>query len=75
MVWHSFMLNPRAYLEDCVRCGLPDLWATGLPWQAVDVALDSEFNYSVPEDGQNIFVAKTGLNWVSRVYLTFPGNP
>lgn len=27
MVWHAFMLNPRAYLEDCLRQGrMNDMW-------------------------------------------------
>jgi hypothetical protein len=28
MVWHAYMLNPRTYLEDCVRLGRMDLWNT-----------------------------------------------
>ncbi|KAI1262938.1 hypothetical protein F5Y18DRAFT_146629 [Xylariaceae sp. FL1019] len=45
MVWHSHMLNPRAYLEDCIRHGLRDLWHAGIPWQLVNNAIDSKFNY------------------------------
>jgi hypothetical protein len=63
MVWHAFMLNPRNYLEDCIRFGLIDFWATGMPWQAVDAAIDIKFNYEVPEEGKTTFVAKTGHNW------------
>lgn len=63
MVWHSFMLNPRNYLEDCARFGLKDQWATGMPWAAVNAAIDTEFNYSVTEDGRAAFVAATGYNW------------
>ena len=63
MVWHAFMLNPRNYLEDCLRFGLKDLWATGLPWAAVDAAIDTNFNYVVPDIGMADFVAKTGFNW------------
>jgi hypothetical protein len=57
------MLNPRNYLEDCIRFGLKDLWATGLPWAAVNEAIDTNFNYTVPADGMNIFAGMTGLNW------------
>ncbi|KAM3502296.1 hypothetical protein MY11210_009107 [Beauveria gryllotalpidicola] len=31
MVMHTHMLNPRAFLEDCMRYGLNSFWATGLP--------------------------------------------
>ena len=63
MVWHAFMLNPRCYLEDCVRFGLKDLWATGIPWPAVNAAIDTSFNYTVPEEGMSMFLAKAGHNW------------
>ncbi|RDL33351.1 uncharacterized protein BP5553_08790 [Venustampulla echinocandica] len=63
MVWHAFMLNPRNYLEDCVRFGLINIWATGLPWPAVDAVIDTSFNYEVPEEGKVSFVNKTGHNW------------
>jgi hypothetical protein len=63
MVWHSFMLNPRNYLEDCVRFGLKDLWATGMPWSAVNKAIDTSFNYTVPQDGIDTFTGMTGLKW------------
>jgi hypothetical protein len=63
MVWHAFMLNPRNYLEDCIRYGLKDLWATGMPWQAVNASIDTKFNYDVPEDGVASFMRATGHNW------------
>ncbi|TVY75725.1 Glycine-rich domain-containing protein, partial [Lachnellula suecica] len=63
MVWHSFMLNPRNYLEDCIRFGLKDLWATGMPWAAVNAAIDTSFNYNVPDEAKASFVGKTGYNW------------
>ncbi|TAQ86885.1 hypothetical protein B7494_g4772, partial [Chlorociboria aeruginascens] len=63
MVWHAFMLNPRTYLEDCIRFGVKDLWASGFPWRAVNTAIDTSFNYTVPDNGKAVFVAKTGYNW------------
>jgi hypothetical protein len=63
MVWHAFMLNPRNYLEDCLRFGLKDLWSTGMPWTAVDSAIDSSFNYNIPEEGKANFIGKTDHNW------------
>jgi hypothetical protein len=65
MVWHAFMLNPRNYLEDCVRFGLKDLWATGLPWPAVNAAIDTSFNYEVPDEGKKAWTAKTGRHWTN----------
>lgn len=44
MVWHSFMLNPRTYLEDCLRFGMMGLWKTGLPWKAVDAVIDTRYD-------------------------------
>jgi hypothetical protein len=66
MVWHAFMLNPRNYLEDCVRFGLQQLWATGMPWPAVNEAIDTSFNYTVPSDGMKVFSSTTLLSWDNR---------
>lgn len=57
------MLNPRAYLEDTLRCGLSSLWATGMPWAIVSSAIDSDFNYSVSAETKAAWVANTGRNW------------
>lgn len=63
MVWHAFMLNPRNYLEDCIRFGLKHLWATGMPWPAVNEAIDTDFNYTVSKQGMEAFSGMTGLSW------------
>lgn len=42
MVWHAHMLNPRAYLEDCIRQGRMNLWRRGLPWSSVAESIDSQ---------------------------------
>ncbi|KUJ24676.1 uncharacterized protein LY89DRAFT_605468 [Mollisia scopiformis] len=63
MVWHSFMLNPRNYEEDCVRFGLKDLWATGMPWIAVNAAIDTSFHYNVPEEAKTKFTQATRRHW------------
>lgn len=57
------MLNPRAYLEDTVRCGLSSLWATGMPWDVVSSAIDTDFNYEISAEGKAAWVANTGRNW------------
>lgn len=63
MVWHSHMLNPRAYLEDTLRVFLRNLWALGMPWQLVNAAIDTNFNYDVDQDVKAQWVARTGRNW------------
>ncbi|KAL9115949.1 MAG: hypothetical protein Q9227_000317 [Pyrenula ochraceoflavens] len=64
MVWHSFMLNPRSFLEDCLRTMKMPLWHTGMPWAAVDACIDNNlFEYNVPEVAQQDFEGKTGLEW------------
>ncbi|KAH8194952.1 hypothetical protein TruAng_010893 [Truncatella angustata] len=63
MVWHAHMLNPRDYLEDCLRAGRRELWTAGLPWKLVNAAIDTSFNYSVSEDTAAIWKAATGHEW------------
>lgn len=41
MIWHAYMLNPRAYLEDCIRLGRMALWNTRMPWNAIAECIDS----------------------------------
>ncbi len=57
------MLNPRSYLEDCLRFGLRNLWTTGMPWQAVNAAINTQFSYEVPEEAKAAWVASTGRAW------------
>ena len=63
MVWHTFMLNPRDYFQDCVRFNLRNTWATGIPWAAVNEAIDADFNYDIPEAGKIAFTNSTGRQW------------
>ena len=63
MVWHTFMLNPRDYFQDCVRFNLRNTWATGMPWAAVNDAIDTDFNYDNPEAGKKAFTNNTGRQW------------
>ncbi|RKU48439.1 hypothetical protein DL546_000488 [Coniochaeta pulveracea] len=63
MVWHAHMLNPRAYLEDCMLAGLRALWHTGMPWVAVNTAIDNKFNYIVSDDVKADWVARTDHSW------------
>jgi len=35
IVWHSFLLNPRCYYDDCFALGMPGMLAVAFPWQAI----------------------------------------
>jgi hypothetical protein len=59
------MLNPRAFLEDTMLAGLRQLWNTGLPWVAINAAIDNKFNYNVSDDCKNNWAARTGRSWES----------
>lgn len=63
MVWHAFMLNPWSYLEDCIRFGLKDLWATGLPWKTINAVIDTNFNYSPSAAAHKAFTESTRCGW------------
>jgi len=63
MVFHTHMLNPRAFLEDCMRYGARDFWATGMPWEQVDAAINTEFGYVVRDDSKAAWIALTGRAW------------
>lgn len=63
MVWHAHMLNPRDYLEDCIRTGRQELWAAGMPWDLVNRAIDASFAYRVPNNCPAIWKAATGREW------------
>ena len=64
MVWHAYMLNPRAYLEDCLRLGRMQMWHVGMPWQAaVDCISSESFLYEAGEEAAKNFTSLTGLPW------------
>lgn len=64
MVWHSYLLNPRCYFEDCWRYGKMDLYATGLPWKTIDDCIDSvTFQYMTTAAAKTNFEEKAGRFW------------
>ncbi|KAI7216520.1 hypothetical protein KC333_g4776 [Hortaea werneckii] len=65
MVWHAYMLNPRAYLEDCLRNGRMRLWHTRFPWKAVDQCIAREsFAYEPGHLAVSAWGVMTGdLSW------------
>ncbi|KAF1979370.1 hypothetical protein BU23DRAFT_524073 [Bimuria novae-zelandiae CBS 107.79] len=62
MVWHSYMLNPRVYLEDCMRMGKHRQWRTSVPWKLIYDSIDDSFEYHPPsasKDTKDILVQYT----------------
>lgn len=64
MVWHSHMLNPRDFLEDCIRYGKMSTWRTGFPFEAVDDCInDRTLEYTLLEETQALFERQLHLKW------------
>lgn len=64
MVWHSFMLNPRTYLEDCMRLSRHQLWHTPFPWELINSFINNEtFEYRPPDRVSSFFEKSTKLQW------------
>lgn len=71
MVWHAYMLNPRTYLEDCMRFGLGSLWASDMPWGLLNKALTAQYDtksgmlygYDPGTSAEANFEKSTGLSW------------
>ncbi|KAH7139670.1 hypothetical protein B0J13DRAFT_527345 [Dactylonectria estremocensis] len=63
LVYHSHMLNPYNFLEDCLRAGYRQFWGNGMPWHLVNAAIDANFNYNVSDDLKARWVAQTGRAW------------
>ena len=64
MVWHSFMLNPRCFLEDCLRYNKIGFWKSEFPWTAVNSCIDNlSFEFIGTIQAQHSFSKETGLAW------------
>lgn len=63
MVWHSFMLNPRNYLEDCMRFGLRNTWYAGMPWRAINDSINDSFYYEATDAARNKWTSGTNRSW------------
>jgi hypothetical protein len=64
MVWHAHMLNPRAYLEDCIRSANMHLWNSSFPWHLMDKCIDNRsFDYQPGPAAQALFEKLTGRPW------------
>ncbi|KAL8728310.1 MAG: hypothetical protein Q9181_005384, partial [Wetmoreana brouardii] len=66
MVWHAHLLNPRDFLEDCIRYDQIRFWNTGLPLAAIDSCINNEdFEYRTGDKARLHFFATTSLPWNS----------
>ncbi|KAF4996226.1 hypothetical protein FGRMN_4625, partial [Fusarium graminum] len=63
MVYHSHLLNPQNFLEDCIRRGNREFWQSGMPWNLVNAAIDGSSSYNVSDQDKARWVAQTGLQW------------
>ncbi|KAE8381820.1 hypothetical protein BDV26DRAFT_254708 [Aspergillus bertholletiae] len=64
MVWHSHMLNPRNFLEDCIRYGKMSFWRTGFPFNAINTCIDNHvLEYKVGDESQKTFEQQAQLKW------------
>jgi len=64
LIWHAHILNPRGFLEDCMRAGLGGFWAAGLPWDVLNPCIDdTTFKYNVSNDGKTRWGDNTGRSW------------
>ncbi|OJI81968.1 hypothetical protein ASPTUDRAFT_57718 [Aspergillus tubingensis CBS 134.48] len=64
MVWHSHMLNPRKYLEDCIRYGKMSVWGAGFPWELLDQQIDgTTFDYTATGEACRYFESQVGSSW------------
>lgn len=62
MIWHAHMLNPRTYLEDCIRVTNHRLWGTAFPWGKIYDVIDNEtFNYR--QEAPPEFKRTIGYEW------------
>ena len=67
IVWHAYQLNPRDFLEDCIRYGKMEFWRAGLPWAAIDACINKDtFDFEAPLIAMEAFTARTGLPWDSN---------
>lgn len=64
MVWHAYMLNPRAFLEDCLRQSKMSFWATGLPWNSIIQSIDEDtLAFDPGKEAKINFEARSGRLW------------
>ena len=66
MVWHAYQLNPRNFLEDCIRYGKLDFWRAGFPWAPVNTCIANDaFDFNPTEQAVATWKSLTGYDWDS----------
>lgn len=65
MVMHAHMLNPRAFLEDTMRANLIEYWTAGMPWQAVNNAIATDFSENASDEAKSGWISRTGHKWLN----------
>lgn len=83
MIWHAYILNPRDFLEDCIRLGKMSFWAAGMPWEIVHLSIDNNnFEYDPGTGARSNFEQSTGLQWdnvhdppYTTIYCTLCNQP
>lgn len=64
MVWHSYMLNPRCFLEDSLRYNKIGFWRSGFPWDVINSCIDNtSLEFTGTTQAQHLFSKETGLAW------------
>lgn len=64
MVLHSFMLNPRTFLRECLKYNMTPLWRAGFPWELINQYIDeSTYQYNAPESSRRNWESTTKLKW------------
>ncbi|KAF4627796.1 hypothetical protein G7Y89_g10356 [Cudoniella acicularis] len=62
-IWHTFMLSLQKYLEECLRFGRMDFWATGFPWDTITACFNEDTTYNPGTSAQEVFEERTGYAW------------
>lgn len=65
MVWHTHFLNPRHYLNDCLRLGKLYLWE-GFPWAAVDECIDGDLEFYPTASAVTSWTNLTSQPWTNE---------
>ena len=64
MVFHSYVLNPHTFLQDCLRCGGVPVWKAGFPWALIAESINkTNLKYRIAESTTLAFEKQTGLKW------------
>jgi len=66
MVWHAYLLNPRDFLDDCLRLDRLWFWRAGFPWEAIDQCITESLDFVASPAAVKSFTNRTGRPWDSN---------